>query len=63
MEKSRLSKEELENYSEHQQQMFCYDPTCPDKESQTLIGELNEYVQAGLASTDDANRIYRGKTV
>lgn len=58
------SQEDDDNqYSEHTGHLFCPDPLCPCKESQTLIGELAGYVDQGLASVDDANRIYRGKTV
>lgn len=54
--------EAVENFREHEHG-FCHDASCPCKESQTLIGELNDHVQNGLASTDDANRIYKGKVV
>lgn len=40
-----------------------YDGTCPDKEDAALIGQLNQAVQDGLVSTDDASRIYHGRTV
>ncbi|HEY4387508.1 MAG TPA: hypothetical protein VGN34_23885 [Ktedonobacteraceae bacterium] len=42
---------------------FCYDPTCPCHEDKGLIGELNEHVQNGEASPDDADRIYHGHTI
>jgi hypothetical protein len=42
---------------------FCYDPTCPDKEDQALIGELANAYQDGLVSADDAGLIHQGKTV
>jgi hypothetical protein len=50
-------------YSEHTEHMFCSDMTCPCKEDRELIGKLNQQIQDGEASVDDANRIYRGKTV
>lgn len=50
-------------YSEHTEHMFCYDPTCPCKESKYLVEELAEFVDEGLASVNDANRIYRGRNV
>jgi hypothetical protein len=39
------------------------DPTCPDKEDQDNIQALGQAVQNGLASSADADRIYRGRTV
>jgi len=47
---------------QHDGSGFCWDETCPDKEDQELIGALNQAVQDGLVSTDDANRIYHGRT-
>lgn len=52
-----------EDYSEHTEHLFCGDMTCPCHESKYLIEELAEFVDEGLASNDDANRIYYGKVV
>ncbi len=52
--------EYLEHTEDHE---FCYDPNCPCHEDPAAIGRLNQSVQDGLASVDDANRIYKGKTV
>ena len=48
---------------EHDGMGFCWDPTCPDKEDQELIGALNQAVQNGEVTTQEADRIYRGKNV
>ena len=48
---------------EHNGSGFCWDPTCPDKEDQDLINQLNGHVQSGLASPEDADRIYHGQNV
>ena len=50
-------------YSEHTEHLFCSDMTCPCHESKALVEELAEYVDEGLASTNDANRLYRGRNV
>jgi hypothetical protein len=50
-------------YSEHEEHDFCYDMTCPCHEDKYLVEELAEAVQDGEASVDDANNIYRGRTV
>ena len=42
---------------------FCYEMPCPCHEDEDNIETLGEQVADGLASTDDADRIYRGKTV
>ena len=42
---------------------FCDDMTCPCHEDSDAVGELNGYHQDGLVSTNDADRIYRGKTL
>jgi hypothetical protein len=55
--------EDDNQYSEHSEHLFCYDPHCPCKESRVLIGDLADAVEEGLVSTDDANRIYRGRVV
>lgn len=55
--------EEVEGYSEHKEHLFCSAKVCPCKEDQDRVNELNGHVQDGLASVDDANRIYRGQTV
>jgi len=42
---------------------FCYDMTCPCHEDGECIHNLGQAVQDGLASSADADRIYRGKNV
>lgn len=53
----------VENYSEHLEHTFCYDGTCPCHESHELMRDLGYAVVDGLATTEDANRIYKGKNV
>lgn len=48
---------------QHNESGFCWDPTCPSQEDHDNVQALGQAVQDGLASTDDANRIYRGRTV
>ena len=54
---------EGEAYSEHDEHAFCYDMSCPCHENQSNIDQLGQQHNDGLVSTDDANRIYRGRTV
>jgi hypothetical protein len=42
---------------------FCDDMTCPCHEDSDNIGALGEAVQEGHATTEEADRIYRGKNV
>jgi hypothetical protein len=42
---------------------FCEDMDCPCHEDQDAIGKLNGYYQDGLVSAEDADNIYRGKTL
>lgn len=42
---------------------FCDDPTCPCHEDADAIHTLNDAYQNGLASTEDADNIYRGRTL
>lgn len=42
---------------------FCSDDTCPCREDQDNINSLNGHVLEGLASTQDAHNIYRGRIV
>ena len=42
---------------------FCYDDTCPDREDQDAINELEQARQDGLVSDEDVDLIYHGKTV
>ena len=52
------------DYREHtDDHPFCDDPTCPCKENQDAIGELNGHYQEGLVSSADADRISRGHTL
>jgi len=48
---------------EHAQSGFCYDMPCPCHEDKDNIHNLGQAVTDGLASTADADRIYRGRTV
>ena len=49
-----------DNHSEHQ---FCTNPDCPDKEDQDEVAILGNFYAEGLVSTEDADRIYHGKTL
>jgi hypothetical protein len=42
---------------------FCYDPTCPCHEDRENMQALGEAVQEGEVTTEEADQIYRGKTV
>jgi hypothetical protein len=42
---------------------FCADPSCPCHEDADAINELHGYYQDGLVSAQDADHIYRGKTL
>lgn len=53
----------LPAYSEHADHTFCYDMSCPCHENLENINQLGDAVSDGLASTGDADRIYRGRTV
>lgn len=55
--------EDDNQYSEHTEHLFCPDMTCPCKESKPLVEELAGYVNEGLVSVEDADRIYRGRNV
>lgn len=57
------AEESDDQYSEHTGRKFCYDTTCPDKEDQDAISDLNDWYQNGLASREDVDNIYRGRTV
>ena len=54
---------EIVHQQEHTGSGFCWDPTCPDKEDQELIQNLGQAVQDGLTTPQEADNIYRGKTV
>ena len=47
----------------HNDYGFCDDPSCECHENKESIDLLNETVQAGVASPQDADRIYRARTV
>jgi hypothetical protein len=51
------------NSDEHNDMGFCADPTCPDKEDQELIGSLNQAVQNGEVTPEEADLIYNGRTI
>jgi hypothetical protein len=42
---------------------FCSDDSCICREDQESIDNLNNHVLEGLATTQDANNIYRGRIV
>ena len=42
---------------------FCDDMSCPCHNDTDAINDLNGYYQDGLVSPEDANRIFRGKTL
>lgn len=50
-------------YSEHADHAFCYDLSCPCHENTDSIQQLGQAVTDGLATTDDADNIYRGRVV
>ncbi len=51
------------DYTEHtSDHPFCGDPSCFCHEDADAIAKVNEAVQAGLATPDDATRIVRGET-
>lgn len=42
---------------------FCYDSTCPDKEDEILIAEVNQFVQNGLMTPDEATDFVAGRGI
>jgi hypothetical protein len=42
---------------------FCDDLSCPCHEDRDAIEKVNEQVQEGLLSKEDADRLYRGKLI
>jgi hypothetical protein len=42
---------------------FCDDMTCPCHDDTDAINDLNDAYQGGLVSREDADRIYRGRTI
>ncbi len=50
------------DYKEHDEHhQFCLSPTCPCREDQASLQTLNQQVQEGLLSVEEAQRIYEGK--
>lgn len=47
----------------HDETLFCYDDSCPDREDQERINIVNEWYQDGLVSAEDADNIYHGRTL
>ena len=41
----------------------CWDLSCPDREDQEIIGTINQHVQDGLLTPDNASDIFKGKNV
>ncbi|HLG65985.1 MAG TPA: hypothetical protein VKY19_28975 [Ktedonosporobacter sp.] len=52
-----------EDWPEHNDSGFCDDMSHECHENQESITELNSAIQDGIIATDDADRIYHGKTV
>ncbi len=50
-------------YMHSPNRQFCANDTCPCREDQGRINDLNGHVLEGLASAQDANNIYRGRIV
>ena len=42
---------------------FCPDPACPCHEDREAINAVNEAVEAGILTTDEATRLIAGKQV
>lgn len=42
---------------------FCYDSVCPCHDDLDNINQLVEWYEDGLASADDCNNIYDGRTI
>jgi hypothetical protein len=51
------------NPDNHQEHQFCTDMNCGDKEDQDEIALLGAFYDEGLVSSEDADRIYKGRTV
>ncbi len=52
------------DYLEHTEgRPFCTDESCECREDQDAINDLHQQYQDGLASRDDVDRIYHGRTV
>ncbi len=53
------------DYKEHtQDKPFCdhaLNPDCPCREEQTAIQQINNYVQEGLLTPDEAQRTWKGQ--
>lgn len=47
----------------HSEVLFCGDPKCPDQEDQERIGTVAQWYSDGLVSSQDADNIYRGRTI
>ncbi len=47
----------------HNELLFCDSMPCPCHEDAERVAQLNGYVEQGLASAGDANRIYRGQII
>jgi hypothetical protein len=42
---------------------FCGDPSCPCSEDPALIAEVNEAIEQGLITPEEATLIIQGKTL
>ena len=54
---------DLAHPREHTGSGFCWDMTCPCHEDGDCIHTLGEAVQEGHITTQEADRIYRGRNV
>ncbi|HZO72571.1 MAG TPA: hypothetical protein VFB60_10250 [Ktedonobacteraceae bacterium] len=54
---------EDDDYPEHNDSGFCDNMAHECHENQDSMTKLNHAIVEGLITTDDADRIYRGKTV
>jgi hypothetical protein len=42
---------------------MCWDPTCPCHDDPEIIGGINQHVQDGLLTPDNATDIVKGKNI
>ena len=58
-----IEEQQTEIASDHNDNGFCGNMAHECHQQSALINQLTGQVQAGLASAEDASRIYQGKTV
>jgi hypothetical protein len=54
---------ELVDAPQHTPGHMCWDSTCPCHEDQEIIGQVNQHVQDGLLTPDNATDIVKGRNV